>query len=418
MLKGTSSKYKRSVIMLIIFGMLFYYIQCVFSALVMNILTGQGVEATGWSATQMTAPVAISSIIGIVIGFFAMTLLNKYNTKVVSAVFVGVIGLSAALMGLALSVNNYVLYYITFFIIRLIYAVPSFAVSAFCGNWFVKTRGQALGIVTIGAPLASATFVSLSTALIANLGIGTTFIGLGGGRLVKRVLHVSLLACTPEDIGEYPDGAKTAPVVTEEKGDITIKQVVTSVPGWLSALAFAILTFAMVCMAAFFVVIMMTKGYAASVYLPAMAVGAILGIPISYLLGLVDDKWGTPKACILLGILSIIGFIGMMTANGTSILPVIIGVIGYASMSGGTPNLQSSLNYYVYGKKNFLMSYRLANIPSLVLAAFAATYMASKLEQGQLNQAFITLIIGTVVAIVFFIIIGSKPSYDESHGNR
>lgn len=413
MLKGTTSKYKRNVVILMIFGMLFYYVQCVFSALVMNILTTQGVTATGWTATQMTGPVSIASILGIVIGFFAMTLLAKYNTKVVAGVFMSVIGIATLLMGVAFAVNNYTLYYITFFIIRLIYAVPSFAVSAFCGNWFLKSRGTALGIVTIGAPLASATFVAMSTGLIAKFGIHGTFVGLGVAILIIGILSMLLLTNSPEDIGENVDGGSTALVIAEDEGDITVKQVLTSYRGWLSAIAFAILTFAMVCMAAFFVAIMSAKGYSPAIYLPAMSIGAVLGVPISYLLGWLDDKFGTPKACIALGVLSIIGFVGMMTTNGVGLFPVVIGVLGYASMSGGTPNLQSSLNFYVYGKKNFLRSYRLANIPSLVLAAFAPNFMAAKLQAGQLNQAFTILIIATLVAIVCFIIIGAKPSYDD-----
>lgn len=415
MLKGKKKEYIVQVILLMIVGILFYYVQTTISGTIINVLTSDVTAITGWSLTQITAPITISSLIGIVISFVLTTMLYKMNPKIFTGIIIFILAITMALMGLAVKSNSYPLYYAAFFAARLFYALPGTALSAFIGNWFVKTRGTVLGIVTIGAPLSSATFLLITSALIPKIGFDGMWYIFAAFIAVVGIITIIFIKKSPTEIGLYADGSEVPPAEdasATEVSTITVREVIKNPDGWLSSIAFALITFTLVCIASFYVVILMLSGIPASVYLPAMTISAVGGIPVSYALGILDDKWGTVPASIVLCGLCLLAPLGLLFA-GKGLFFVILSVIGFASMSGGIPNLQPSMNYHVYGKANFLQSYRFTFLPCCILAAFSAAFMASMMEKGMINTALIIMIGFCVVAAIMIAIIGRRPSYDK-----
>ena len=77
-----------------------------------------------------------------------------------------------------------------------------------------------------------------------------------------------------------------------------------------------------------------------------LSIGAILGIPVSFLFGVIDDKFGTPVACLVMGLTELLPPIGLMTqahavaTTGSCNVPMlVVWGFGVACMTGGVPTM-------------------------------------------------------------------------------
>ncbi len=86
-------------------------------------------------------------------------------------------------------------------------AVGGIPGSTLVAKWFVRQRGKALGISTMGVSSSGMIMAPLSTLLIAEFGWRVTFIVYGITTLVVVVPVVWFFVINrPEDIGSFPDG--------------------------------------------------------------------------------------------------------------------------------------------------------------------------------------------------------------------
>ena len=158
---------------------------------------------------------------------------------------------------------------------------------------------------------------------------------------------------------------------------------------------------------------MLAGGATEAFFLPALSIGAIIGIVLSFLLGVIDDKWGTPVACVVMGVFYILGFLGMALTKGNSVGTIGLAAVGYAAITGGCPNLNPSINTYVYGRKNFLSASRVVMAAQGIIAAFANKYMGAFMAAGKVSTAYYVLCIFVVIAMVMMGILARKPAYDS-----
>jgi len=84
--------------------------------------------------------------------------------------------------------------------------------SALVSNWFVRRRGMALGVSSMGVSLSGLVMAPLATWLVAVVGWRGTFLVFAGVTLVV-VLPVTLIFIVdrPEDLGQLPDGRRRPP---------------------------------------------------------------------------------------------------------------------------------------------------------------------------------------------------------------
>lgn len=80
------------------------------------------------------------------------------------------------------------------------------ATSTVVNRWFVRRRGQALGIASLGSSLGGAAFPAIAAALIAAFGWRGAFGAMGTGILLLMLPIAWILVGKPEDVGETPDG--------------------------------------------------------------------------------------------------------------------------------------------------------------------------------------------------------------------
>ena len=80
------------------------------------------------------------------------------------------------------------------------------AASTLVARWFVRRRGTALGVTSLGAAAGGAVFPPLATALIAALGWRGAIATLGAALLLLIGPLAWLVIARPEEVGETPDG--------------------------------------------------------------------------------------------------------------------------------------------------------------------------------------------------------------------
>ena len=412
-----NAKFKNKAIMLLVIGFLCYYLFCTITGEQINILTTTLIAETGWTITAVTNTLTYGSLVAVVMIFVINTLFMKFDSKklMVGTTFLVAIGI--ALMGLSSVTLSMATFVIAWFVVRVVIVILQHGTNFMCQNWWSKNRGKALGLVTIGAPAASATFVAITTA---EQNAGMKFAGIYYVFAVVIALIGVLMAIfykgDPEQCGLYPDGAEEPPLAVkaeENESTLSIAEVLKNKDSWLIIISFGILYFGITCITAYFVAVMLAGGVPASTYLPALSVGAIIGIPISFGLGVIDDKWGTPIASIVMCVFYIIGFLGMAFSAGGSFGVIAMATVGYAAITGGCPNLNPSINTYVFGRKNYLAASRVIMAAQGIIAAFANMYMGAFLNAGNPKGAYLGLCAAVVVAIILLAILCRKPAYDS-----
>jgi len=291
---------------------------------------------------------------------------------------------------------------------------------AVTGSWYIKTRGRVLGIVTIGAPLASAVYTPLIARVVeAGVSFSTAFAATGIVVIIIGILSIFMVRSKPEEVGLTPDGLPAPegetrmPPKNAEKTKWTFKRVLSCKEFWAISMGFSCLFAIQTGFMSIFVKRMLDLGVSMNFALNAMTGSSLVGILLSYLWGWLDDKRGTNKATFAFSVSILFMSVSMLLAgitNGNMVF-IIIAVIGTASSSGGLPNLQPSLMAYVFGRRDMMHISKWYNIifgilttPSLLLFNWIRD------TTGSYDNVYWICTVLAVIAIVCFALI--KKTYD------
>ena len=151
-MKNKAFKKQSVVVLFLCFFMMFFYTGLQTDQL--NVLTPYYMEKLGWTATQVTNPVTYAGVLIVLVTFFVGSLFMKIGAKPVVAV--SFVVLAVCTFGVGNAGDNYTLYFISLFLTRVATVVLQMGTMQLCTSWFVKLRGRALGLVTVGAPLETA----------------------------------------------------------------------------------------------------------------------------------------------------------------------------------------------------------------------------------------------------------------------
>ena len=311
-------------------------------------------------------------------------------------------------------------------------------------NWFVRYRGRVLGIVTLGSPLFSVIGTSGMTTFIANnLGgdYRPFYYGIAVLLVIVAVLVGLILRDKPEDVGLYPDGADHAPKSEDDDSvRLSVGEVLKKGKSWLLICNYGAFQFiinaCMGSMVVWFVFLCasnagaveagplggMFMGMGGLQGAGAMAlfvgqavkwlsVGAILGIPMSFVFGVIDDKLGTPIASLVLGVTEFLPIFGLMaqanavaTTGACNVPMLILWGFGVACMTGGVPTMHPASIGFMFGRKEYQAANRVIMAIQLIPSAVAAMMMTILINSGKGVVGYWIL-----VAIVIFGIITTLP---------
>ena len=221
-------------------------------------------------------------------------------------------------------------------------------------QWFVRRRGRAMAMMSLGFPVSMAVLPPLSRLLIDSVGWRETYAVLG---VMVWVLvlpgAVFLVRERPEDMGLHPDGAQEAPVGEAGTPGLDAdgrdrRRILTSLPFWLLALPLTtpplVVTGLVFHQTAIFQEQGLTAAVAAAIFVPY----AVASAGTSLLSGFLADRFG-PQPIFIGSMLALLASMATVLVMNSVTVAVVYGVlIGVAS--GASMLVGSVIWAHFYGR--------------------------------------------------------------------
>ncbi len=457
-----NKKFAKYAIAFNIIGIVFMFLYSGLQNDQINIIQG----FSAWENTSTQLPMTVGNFVCIVLTFIFGTCFIKFGVRktlipciILSAL--GCVGIAAAnglaainpaLQVAAHAANDpavegiYWLFWVSLFVIRCTCMCLQMAGFQLAASWFVRYRGRVLGIITLGSPLFSVVGTSGMTTFIANnLGgdYRPFYYGIAVLLVVVAVLVALILRDKPEDVGLYPDGADHAPKSeNEDEVKLSVGDVLKKGKSWLLICNYGAFQFiinaCMGSMVVWFVHLCVTnagtvetgalggmfmgmgglQGAGAMALFVGQAVkwlsvGAIVGIPMSFIFGVIDDKFGTPVASLILGITELFPIFGLMaqynavaTTGSCNVPMLVLWGFGVACMTGGVPTLHPASVGFMFGRREYQAANRVIMAIQLIPSAVAAMMMTILINSGKGVLGYWIL-----VAIVIFGLATTIPMF-------
>jgi sugar phosphate permease len=217
-------------------------------------------------------------------------------------------------------------------------------------QWFVRRRGRAQSLMSLGMTASFAVFPPLTVLLIDWLGWRLAWVAIG--LLVWLALLpplVLLVRSRPEDLGLRPDGDPAAeplgaarqPVDADERA-WTVRQATRTTTFWLLAAAVAVTWLVGSGLNFHQVSILVSQGHSATFAAALFTVAAVLSVPATFLSGALLDR--LPARPLLVGMLLIQAATAWCLLGAAS--PVM--AVGYGALNGVMIGLSSVVNAVIF----------------------------------------------------------------------
>jgi OFA family oxalate/formate antiporter-like MFS transporter len=392
------------------------------------------IDGTVWTRSNMTLPTTIAGYLAIPLVFYGAILMSKCDLKKVISGTTVVVGICTIVLGVTAD-KNYAAWFVAMLFNNFAGRLTILAVQGVVTNWYISTRGRAMGIYTMAAPLGTAFFPNFLIHIVAmtnpNVDVDAGEIYnfapiwtvLGIILIVIGIAFLFTVRTRPEEVGLYPDGLvrseEEIKVLTEvEPSNWSTARLLKTPETWIISVGTAGWLWVMSGFMSLFVVVMMVEfGVMPTTSVWYLTAASLLGIVLSYVWGVIDDKFGTPIACRGLSVAYFFMSFAMLLAIVTKIQPLIyISVVGIAFATGGIPNLQPSVFAYVYGRKQFMHANKVCN-PLQVIICAPASYLFNKIQEvtGSFVPVYVICMIAAAVAFVLFMFL--KKSYDPERNS-
>lgn len=367
-------------------------------------------EQYGWDINFLRTVAGIGSIFTVVGTFVFGSIIQKKGPKfgfsialIITAVLISTYGF----------ISNLTLFIIVIFIVGFLSGgFKTSGANSLVANWWPTKKGIVLGFVTMGIPLMDIVYQPFVPQAFGRFGIAPTMIVIGVIVLVVAIIGILFIKNTPEETGEYPDGDSSNPEdlkavvkeMREYKSPFSFKKVFLSRATFDIGLGMGLLFMVGMTYIASIVPRLLSVGYEYSfAVLVLMVCGGAAGIVGSWLIGLLDLKVGTKRACLVFA--ALLG-VAMVMALFHSIGPAFVWVASavFAFSLGACGNLIPSYILTVYGRWDYPAAYKVIGSLTELLAGIGITLTG--LFHGNYVAMYIFDIV--VIVIAFFILLRSK----------
>jgi len=410
-------KFARYAVIFMFVGIFYMFIYSGLQNDHLNILTPYMQEVYGWDDLKITNPATVGAVVSILLYLLIGGAFVKYGVKKILVPTMCVLALGC--FGIAFAGENYTLYSISLFLIRTMVVPLQMGGFMLAANWFIKYRGRVLGVITAGSPLFSVVGIGIFTSIANDMGLKTAYVVLGVIVMAMVAITSFFIKDTPEEVGLYPDGVDHSPLSeSSEVGvSMSVKELLSESRAWKLIISYGILQFVIMAMMSYMAVryislsspndvpnLFVSK---AMIYL---SVGAACGIPMSYVIGWIDDKLGSIKASLVLNILFFVAVIplAIMPVGGSNVL-MAVWAFGVACMTGGVPTMHPCVTSYVYGRKHYMAANKWIMTIQAIPMAFALTFMGAFNQMGKLTTAYYILIVLLVISFITILTMRNIP---------
>ncbi|WP_431799998.1 MFS transporter [Halobacillus andaensis] len=287
-------------------------------------------------------------------------------------------------------------------------------------QWFILKRGRALSVMAIGGFASAAFLPILNTWFIDWFGWRMTWTLWGTSLLVIFIpLAFFLIRNQPKDIGEIPDGKKTLskkadkndPAVEVNEVSWTLKEAMRTRAFWLILFCVSVPALVNTGVTFHLVSIIQGKGMTESVAALVLTLMAIIGFPITFLVGYLVDRISVHYVLAITFCGHIIALLFLLQVNSW-LGAVIYGVIwGVAS---GFERIALTIVWPNYFGREHLGSIKgLAQTVMVLGSAFGPLPFGIFFDWFGGYQEILWLMITLPILAVIFSLLSPKPAYDH-----
>lgn len=309
----------------------------------------------GWERATVAVPVAMATLMNGLFQPCVGWLVDRVGPRRVITLSVLLLALSTAAVAGATGLWYLTVVYGVLFALGFTGAgiIPNTALAA---RWFVRQRGRATGLVSVGGSVGQLTLIPASMALLLWTDWRTTYFLLGVMVLLVG-LPVALLVLRndPQELGLHPDGdAMPAEAHATPQGQQTAplapahwREALASTPLWLLGGGFFVCGFTTQLVMMHFVAFAVDRGLSPAV--AATALGLLGGCNIvgSLLAGTVSDRLGRKNPLAVVYVVWAIAFAWLLGVETPWALYLFAALAGLPWLS--TVPLTVSLTAEIYG---------------------------------------------------------------------
>lgn len=337
-------------------------------------------EELGWSLAVLTGVLIVrSAVTGLLSPVLGPLVDRRHGARMVMALG-GLVG-GLGTMSIAL-VQTPLQFYLAYGVVGAAsMATSSMLVSTtVVAKWFVRQRGRAIAIATMGISLGGMVMIPLATLLMQAVGWRLTWAVLGALGIALVVPPSAILVRRqPEDLGLAPDGLPTPPkgrAPGAERGEVfwTLREALGTRALWLLVLAFNLAFLGLNGTLLHQINYLRTRGLT-----PGQA--ALAASLLSFLAFATKPLWGLLAERVHIRKVVVVAFLGC--AGGTAVLlqasslpPALLYALVFGTFVAGVAPFQAVVFANYYGRQ-FLGAIRGVVMPASTVATSAAPLLVS-----------------------------------------
>ena len=379
---------------------------------ILNVSVPALAAQNGWDSSLLLSVATIAGWCALVTSFFVGSFVQKIGPKKIITVSTIAFAICVFFTGSAPSVPVYIiLIVLTTVLSNAQLGISMFAVIA---NWFPTKKGVVMGFATMGMTASTVVALPIVTAIIEKSGIAMAYRILGIFALVVAILAILIVKDTPESCGISPDNDPSITPEMREQEKIRAKELMESSPWtikkllktkqvWQISVMLGINMMAATAVMSQFVARFTSIGWDITQATLCLTLGSLIGLPVSYIWGIVDAKIGSAKVTRILLCISTAGMLIMIVAGKSFILGLIAALLFMCALAG-TNNMFMSYTGSVFGRYDFANANRLMYpiYNAIRFLAFAIMGLCLKIFGGYTAAYIVMLGFGIIAIIISF----------------
>lgn len=316
-----------------------------------NIILPKLSEANGWDYSLVLSLATVAGVSSVVGNLLLGKLCEKFGGKfsiilglVLTSVFVFIYG----------TAKSYPVF--VFGLIGTIccgQSVSFFGANSIVANWFPKTKGLAMGFISVGPPVGTIVMVSILNEVIAKTSLRGGVIAIVAALIIMALVSLLFIHNTPEEAGTTPDNLKASARSSKEpsiEGKLTPNDLLKSKAFWSVAAICGICNMSQTGLMAQWLVRYSGSGISEGKAAFMLSVCAVCGIFGSMISGTIENKLGTKKGFMVLAI----WFILALLLNFTNVMPLVYLSVPMFGLSITLYQIfMPAFELSVFGKENF-----------------------------------------------------------------
>ena len=365
----------------------------------------------GWSRAVTSGAFALSQAEGFIEGPIIGPLVDKYGPR--KLMLIGIAMVSIGFVALSL-IDGLLAFYLVYVLLLAVGFNTGFfiAAQAAVGNWFIRRRSFALGLLTTAFGFGGAVMVPIIAWLVSEYGWRSAAFSLGIGMAIIGLPMAVLVRHKPEQYGYLPDGRVEAPALADASGaragagvtsdvdeiDFTIWEALKTSAFWILSLAFGFRTLAISATVIHQIPLLTDRGFSATAAAGVLALMSLMSVPGRLIFGFLGDYFDKRILVSVAYLLQGVGLVILLNATSLEHLYLFTLVFG---LGWGAPTVLVALRGDYFGRRYF------ATIAGVQQSVVAIGTIIGPVYAGWIfdttrsyDAAFITFIVAIVIGAV------------------